>query len=120
MPDMQVPLTERGRQQAHGAGHKIRAVMEADQMPFSLFFYTSPYKVPRCQSVTSSRLYPPADPPTSSTLMLHTAQSYSGSSACIAVGVTASDWLSVIGLNHTNTTAQTAVDQARFSRTTPD
>lgn len=36
--------TERGKAQARAAGRKIRKVMEADRAPFSLFFYTSPYK----------------------------------------------------------------------------
>eukprot|EP00208_Stichococcus_sp_RCC1054_P002445 CAMPEP_0206143802 /NCGR_PEP_ID=MMETSP1473-20131121/21850_1 /ASSEMBLY_ACC=CAM_ASM_001109 /TAXON_ID=1461547 /ORGANISM="Stichococcus sp, Strain RCC1054" /LENGTH=483 /DNA_ID=CAMNT_0053539373 /DNA_START=173 /DNA_END=1621 /DNA_ORIENTATION=+ len=44
VPDMQVPLTERGKQQAARAGDRIREVMDADQAPYSLFFYTSPYK----------------------------------------------------------------------------
>ena len=36
--------TEKGKQQALGAGQAIRAMMEADGNPYNLFFYTSPYK----------------------------------------------------------------------------
>ena len=36
--------TEKGKQQALGAGHAIRAMMEQDGKPYNLFFYTSPYK----------------------------------------------------------------------------
>lgn len=36
--------TERGKLQARAAGKKIRGLMEGDRAPYSLFFYTSPYK----------------------------------------------------------------------------
>ena len=36
--------TERGKLQARAAGKKIRTLMEGDRAPYSLFFYTSPYK----------------------------------------------------------------------------
>ena len=36
--------TEKGKQQALGAGQAIRAMMEQDGNPYNLFFYTSPYK----------------------------------------------------------------------------
>ena len=39
-----VAQTEKGKQQALGAGHAIRAMMERDGNPYNLFFYTSPYK----------------------------------------------------------------------------
>ncbi|KAL6759865.1 histidine phosphatase superfamily [Haematococcus lacustris] len=44
IPDSQVPLTERGKQQAREAGAKIRKLLEAQGHDYKLFFYTSPYK----------------------------------------------------------------------------
>lgn len=43
VPDPQVPLSDNGFQQALAAGEKIRSTFEADNMPYKLFFYYSPY-----------------------------------------------------------------------------
>ncbi|KAK9805474.1 hypothetical protein WJX72_000323 [[Myrmecia] bisecta] len=44
VPDPQIPLTHHGHHQALAAGEKIKQLMEADMLPYNLFFYTSPYK----------------------------------------------------------------------------
>ncbi|KAK9810737.1 hypothetical protein WJX73_003928 [Symbiochloris irregularis] len=43
-PDPQVPLTDRGWGQARAAGARIKELMEKENKPYRLYFYTSPYK----------------------------------------------------------------------------
>ena len=56
--------TLRGLRQAEEAGHKIRRLMEADGVPFRLYFYMSPYR--RSSQVRA----PPAGLVSLSTLVL--------------------------------------------------
>ncbi len=52
--------TEKGKQQALGAGQSIRAIMEQDGNPYNLFFYTSPYKRSRQTFEEISKAIDPA------------------------------------------------------------
>ena len=52
--------TEKGKQQALGAGQAIRAMMEQDGQPYNLFFYTSPYKRSRQTFEEISKAIDPA------------------------------------------------------------
>ncbi|KAK9835626.1 hypothetical protein WJX74_004542 [Apatococcus lobatus] len=43
-PDPQVPLTDRGHEQARAGGEQIKKILQSEQEAFKLFFYMSPYK----------------------------------------------------------------------------
>ena len=51
--------TTRGIQQAEAAGQKIKALMDEDNLPYSLFFYTSPYKRSRQTYEAVSEMFAP-------------------------------------------------------------